>query len=304
MPIESMLTAQVIAAALEDAVKRQPEGQLAYVAGQGRSELHFRDIIANQLRIMLEPSRTAVQTEWGGIVSPEFLVCWSDIAILNREREPLAVIEFTVDTTANFGVSGIRSRAIRKLKKDAAKSVSYGYQPEVFVALLLTHFGWASRRRNASNGLTRLAALSSFINLNDELLKIQHRVEDLAGGDANVAIGVIPLGGVSGVSVELGYVALGPIPDEKLDELERPVNKEEPRWAPLPAGAKLRRVTPGHYRLLSREGEELVEVVKIEGRMSVAWQALIPGEPRRTRHSKWPTKDLAVHMALGRRDRT
>ncbi|MFD7403572.1 hypothetical protein ACFV7R_13075 [Streptomyces sp. NPDC059866] len=304
LPSENVITAQVIADALEGAVKRQPEGQLAYVAGQGRSELHFRDIIASQLHVMLESSRVVVQTEWGGIVSPEFLVCRSDIAVLNKKYEPLAVVEFTVDATANFGVKGISSRTIRKLKKDAAKCVSYGPQPEVFVVLLLTHFGWASRRRHASSPLTRLAALCSFTNLNEELLDIRSRLADFAGEDANVATGVIPLGGVSGVSVELGYVALGPMPDEKLDQLERPVNKDQPRWMPLPDGSKLRRVTAGHYRLLSREGEELVDVVKVEGRLSVAWQALIPGEPRGTRHSKWPTRDLAVHMALGRRDRT
>lgn len=304
MSSEKMVTAQIIADALERAVERQPAGQLAYVAGQGRSELHFRDIVASQLHVMLEPSRLLVQTEWGGIISPEFLVCWSDIAILNSKYDPLAVIEFTVDTTAKFGRKGVSSKTITKIKRDAAKSISHGPQPDVFIVLLVTHFALTSRRRRVDSSLTRLAELSSLTNLPDEIRGIRPRLMDLAGEDTSVATGVISLGEVRGIAVELGYVVLGEIPDEKLDQLERPVNKDQPRWVPCPDGSRLRKIAAGHYQLVSREGEGLVNVSKIEGRSSILWQALLPGEPKGTRHSKWAVRDIAVSMALGRQGRT
>ncbi|MEY7975339.1 hypothetical protein AB8O53_03205 [Streptomyces pilosus] len=253
---------------------------------------------------MLEPSRLFVQTEWGGIISPEFLVCWSDIAVLDAQYDPLAVVEFTVDTTANFGRKGVSSKTITKLKKDAAKSVSHGQQPDIFVVLLLTHFALSSRRRRVDNSLARLAGLSSLTNLHEEIRSIRPRLIDLAGEDTSVATGVISLGEVSGVTVELGYVVLGEVPDAKLDQLERPVNKDQPRWVPFPDGSKLRKIAAGHYRLVSREGEELVNVFKIQGRSPVIWQALLPGESKGTRHSKWAARDIAVSMALGRQDRT
>ncbi|WP_189264474.1 hypothetical protein [Streptomyces fuscichromogenes] len=260
--------------------------------------------MASQLHFTLETSRLLVKTEWGGIISPEFLVCWSDIAVLKSNYDPLAVVEFTVDTTANFGRKGISSKTITKIKKDAAKSVSHGTQPDVFVVLLLTHFVLTSRRRRADNSLTRLAGLSSLTNLHEEIRGIRPRLMDLAGEDTNVVTGVVSLGEVRGVAVELGYVILGEIAREKLDQLERPVNKDQPRWVPCPDGSRLRKIAAGHYRLVSREGEELVNVSKIEGRSSVTWQALLPGEPKGTRHSKWAVRDIAVSMALGRQDRT